>query len=100
MFLNFAVFRSSLARGERIGSGPFLRAWVRTLLFASGWWQIASLYRAIAKFRPSWEPRFISFRVARDLGPVIGAALAAEGFLDLPRLPRRRTNSTLGGGSC
>src|SRR4029453_5561314 len=29
--LNFAVFRSSLARGERIGAGPFLRAWVRML---------------------------------------------------------------------
>ena len=26
--LNFAVFRSSLARGERIGAGPLLRAWV------------------------------------------------------------------------
>ena len=98
--LNFAVFRSSLARGERIGAGPFLRAWVRTLLVASRWWQIDSLYRANAKFRPVWEPRFICFRLARDLGPIIGAALAAEGFLHWPRLPRRRTNATLAGGSC
>jgi lysyl-tRNA synthetase, class II len=98
--LNFAVFRSSLARGERIGAGPFLRAWVRTLLVASRWWQIASLYRANAKFRPAWEPRFICFRLARDLGPIIGAALAAEGFLHWPRLPRRRTNAPLAGGSC
>jgi lysyl-tRNA synthetase, class II len=98
--LNFAVFRSSLARGERIGAGPFLRAWVRTLLVASRWWQIASLYRANAKFRPAWEPRFICFRLARDLGPIIGAALAAEGFLHWPRLPRRRTNATLAGGTC
>ena len=30
--LNFAVFRSSLARGERIGAGPFLRAWVRAAI--------------------------------------------------------------------
>jgi lysylphosphatidylglycerol synthetase-like protein (DUF2156 family) len=44
--LNFAMFRSSLARGERIGAGPFLRAWVRLLLVLSRWWQIASLYRA------------------------------------------------------
>jgi lysyl-tRNA synthetase class 2 len=99
--LNFAVFRSSLARGERIGAGPFLRAWVRLLLLASRWWQIASLYRANAKFRPAWEPRFICFRLARDLGPIIGAALAVEGFLHWPRLiPRRATDSTVGGGSC
>ena len=93
--LNFAVFRSSLARGERIGAGPLLRAWVGLLLVASRWWQIASLYRANAKFRPAWEPRFICFRLARDLGPIIGAALAVEGFLHWPRIPRHRTNSTL-----
>jgi lysyl-tRNA synthetase class 2 len=98
--LNFAVFRSSLARGERIGAGPFLRAWVRLLLVASRWWQIASLYRANAKFRPAWEPRFICFALARDLGPIIGAALALEGFLHWPRLTPRRTNSTLAGGPC
>ena len=98
--LNFAVFRSSLARGERIGAGPLLRAWVGLLLVASRWWQIASLYRANAKFRPAWEPRFICFRLARDLGPIIGAALAVEGFLHCPRVPRHRTNSTLAGGSC
>jgi lysyl-tRNA synthetase class 2 len=98
--LNFAVFRSSLARGERIGAGPLLRAWVGLLLVASRWWQIASLYRANAKFRPAWEPRFICFRLARDLGPIIGAALAVEGFLHWPRTPRHRTNSTLAGWSC
>jgi lysyl-tRNA synthetase, class II len=98
--LNFAVFRSPLARGERIGAGPLLRAWVGLLLVASRWWQIASLYRAGAKFRPAWEPRFICFRLARDLGPIIGAALAVQGFLHWPRIPRQRTNSTLAGWSC
>ena len=98
--LNFAVFRSSLARGERIGAGPLLRAWVGLLLVASRRWQIASLYRANAKFRPAWEPRFICFRLARDLGPIIGAALAVEGFLHWPRIPRHRTTSTLAGWSC
>ena len=97
--LNFAVFRSSLARGERIGAGPFLRAWVWLLLLASRWWQIASLYRANAKFRPAWEPRFICFQLARDLGPIIGAALAIEGFLHWPRFSRR-ADSTWLGGSC
>jgi lysyl-tRNA synthetase, class II len=98
--LNFAVFRSCLARGERIGAGPLLRAWVWMLLVASRWWQIASLYRANAKFRPAWEPRFLCFGLARDLGPIIGAALAVEGFLHWPRSPRRHANATLAGGSC
>jgi lysyl-tRNA synthetase class 2 len=89
--LNFALFRSSLARGERIGAGPFLRAWVRLLLFASRWWQIASLYRANAKLRPSWEPRFLCFADVRDLGDIIFATVQAEGFLTLPRLFRRRS---------
>ena len=35
--LNFAVFRSSLERGERLGAGPFLRAWRAVLVFASRW---------------------------------------------------------------
>lgn len=86
--LNFAVFRASLARGERIGAGPFLRAWVSVLLFASRWWQIASLYRANAKLRPTWEPRFVCFGSASDLPSITFAALQAEGFLTLPRVPR------------
>ena len=74
------------ARRTHLASASFLRAWVRLLLVASRWWQIASLYRANAKFRPAWEPRFICFRLARDLGPIIGAALAVEGFLHWPRI--------------
>lgn len=81
--LNFAFFRSSLARSERIGAGPLLRVWVAALLFASRWFQIASLYRANAKFRPRWEPRFLSFASVSDLGQVTLAALRAEGFLTL-----------------
>lgn len=85
--LNFAMFRASLARGERIGAGPFLRVWVAVLLFASRWWQIASLYRANAKLRPTWEPRFVCFGSASDLPSITFAALQAEGFLTLARLP-------------
>ena len=83
--INFAMFRSSLARGERIGAGPSTRAWFRALLFFSRWWQIASLYRANAKFRPSWEPRFICFSSSRDLALIAYAALRAEGFLTLAK---------------
>lgn len=91
--LNFAFFRSSLARSERVGAGPVLRAWVAVLLFASRWWQIASLYRANTKFRPRWEPRFLSFASVSDLGQITIAALRAEGLLTEPRLLSRTTGS-------
>ena len=65
--LNFAVFRSALERGGRLGAGPVLRAWRELLLFASRWFQIESLYRFNAKFRPVWEPRFVCYPGAGDL---------------------------------
>ncbi|HEY3868868.1 MAG TPA: phosphatidylglycerol lysyltransferase domain-containing protein [Actinocrinis sp.] len=87
--LNFAVFRSALERGERIGAGPVLRRWRGLLVFLSRWFQIESLYRFNAKFRPNWEPRFVAFRQTRDLPRIAVAALEAEAFLVLPSLLRR-----------
>jgi len=86
--LNFAVFRSTLERGERLGAGPFLRAWRRVLLFASRWFQIESLYRFNAKFQPTWVPRFVVYPSARDLPRIVVAALEAEAFLTWPHLRR------------
>ncbi|MEV6249975.1 phosphatidylglycerol lysyltransferase domain-containing protein [Streptomyces sp. NPDC051742] len=91
--LNFAMFRSALARGEKIGAGPVLRVWRGLLVFLSRWFQIESLYKFNAKFRPRWEPRFVVYRTSRDLPRIGFAALQAEGFLNLslPRpLTRRR----------
>ena len=88
--LNFAVFRSALERGERLGAGPVLRGWRRCLVFLSRWFQIESLYRFNAKFRPSWEPRFLCFGNAAELPRVGLAVLEAEAFLTWPRLPWRR----------
>jgi lysyl-tRNA synthetase class 2 len=87
--LNFAVFRSALERGERIGAGPVLRRWRGLLVFMSRWFQIESLYRFNAKFRPVWEPRFVAFRQTRELPRIAMAALEAEAFLVLPSLLRR-----------
>ncbi|MEV6838152.1 phosphatidylglycerol lysyltransferase domain-containing protein [Streptomyces sp. NPDC051133] len=87
--LNFAMFRSVFERGSRLGAGPVLRVWRSTLTFFSRWWQIESLYRANAKYRPVWEPRFLLFAKSSDI-PRIGLASAqAEGFLTLPRLGGR-----------
>ncbi|MFF7091621.1 phosphatidylglycerol lysyltransferase domain-containing protein [Streptomyces rubradiris] len=91
--LNFAMFRSVFERGARLGAGPVLRLWRSLLGFFSRWWQIESLYRANAKYRPVWEPRFLLFEKTADL-PRIGLASArAEGFLEAPGppgWPRRR----------
>ncbi|WP_211592643.1 phosphatidylglycerol lysyltransferase domain-containing protein [Microbispora sp. H10836] len=86
--LNFAMFRSALARGERLGAGPVLRAWRGVLVFLSRWFQIESLYRFNAKFRPVWEPRFLVYPAARDLPRIGVAALRAEAFLTSPGLRR------------
>ncbi len=87
--LNFAVFRDALERGERIGAGPILRAWRWTLVFASRWWQIETLYRFNVKFRPEWEPRFLSYPATRDLPRIAVAALEAEAFITRPHRLKR-----------
>jgi lysyl-tRNA synthetase class 2 len=79
--LNFAVLRSVFARAEELGAGPVLRLWHRLLRLASRLWQIESLYRANAKYRPRWQPRYLCFPTARDLPRIAVAALTAEAFL-------------------
>ncbi|GGV20811.1 membrane protein [Streptomyces griseoflavus] len=95
--LNFAMFRSALARGEKLGAGPVLRIWRGLLVFLSRWFQIESLYKFNAKFRPRWEPRFVVYRASADLPRIGLAALQAEGFLNLalplPRVLRRRSRA-------
>ena len=87
--LNFAVFRSALERGGRLGAGPVIRAWRGILVFASRWFQIESLYRFNAKFQPEWQPRYIVFPGASDLPRIAIAALEAEAFIVWPH-PRIR----------
>ncbi|AVV43060.1 hypothetical protein C6376_18215 [Streptomyces sp. P3] len=87
--LNFAVFRSVFERGARLGAGPVLRLWRSLLCFFSRWWQIESLYRANAKYRPVWEPRFLLFEKSADLPRIAVASARAEGFLEAPGLPGR-----------
>ncbi|GAA2233880.1 phosphatidylglycerol lysyltransferase domain-containing protein [Streptomyces amakusaensis] len=86
--LNFAMFRSVFERGSRLGAGPVLRLWRSLLGFFSRWWQIESLYRANAKYRPIWEPRFLLFEKSADLLRIGVAAGRAEGFLEAPGLPK------------
>lgn len=92
--LNFAVFRSVFARGEKLGAGPVLRLWRAILMWASRFWQIESLYRANAKYQPEWVARYLVYRTPSDLPKVATAALRAEAFLVMPQwchrvLPKR-----------
>ncbi|MEU7042327.1 phosphatidylglycerol lysyltransferase domain-containing protein [Streptomyces varsoviensis] len=86
--LNFAMFRSVFERGSKLGAGPVLRMWRSLLTFFSRWWQIESLYRANAKYRPIWEPRFMLFEKSSDLLRIGIASGRAEGFLEAPGLPK------------
>ncbi|GGX66160.1 phosphatidylglycerol lysyltransferase domain-containing protein [Streptomyces fructofermentans] len=94
--LNFAMFRSVFERGSRLGAGPVLRLWRSVLSFFSRWWQIESLYRANAKYRPIWEPRFLLFEKSGDLPRLGLAAARAEGFLEAPGLPKWLHRGRLG----
>ncbi|HEY6795807.1 MAG TPA: bifunctional lysylphosphatidylglycerol synthetase/lysine--tRNA ligase LysX [Kineosporiaceae bacterium] len=79
--LNFAMFRAVFATGDRIGAGPVLRAWHRTLALASRFFQLESLYRSNAKYGPQWRPRFLCYSATRRLTRVGIVAGALEGFL-------------------
>lgn len=91
--LNFAVLRSVFARAEELGAGPVLRLWHRALRAASRLWQIESLYRANAKYRPDWQPRYLCFPTARDLPRIAFAALTAEAFLPAGRASGANTRA-------
>jgi lysyl-tRNA synthetase, class II len=75
-----------------------MRAWRRTLLFMSRWFQIESLYKFNAKFCPEWVPRFIVFTGTRDIPRIALAALEAEAFLVWPTVEVRRIARRLGLG--
>jgi lysyl-tRNA synthetase class 2 len=87
--LNFAAFRSTIERGERLGAGPITRLMRNVLVFVSRWIQIDSLYRFNAKFRPIWEPRYLVYPRQSDLPKIGLAALEAEAFFIRPRFLER-----------
>ena len=86
--LNFAMFREAFERGSELGAGPVARLWRRGLVLASRTWQLESLYRANAKYQPTWQPRYICFEYTSDLPRVGSAAGSAEGFLTRPSIAR------------
>jgi lysyl-tRNA synthetase class 2 len=79
--LNFASFRSIFERGKKLGAGPITRINHKFLVYLSRFFQLESLYRFNAKFRPTWQPRFVVFPSAAYLARVGIAILRIESFL-------------------
>lgn len=82
--LNFAVFRSAIEEGERVGATMLQRFERSLVLVASRWFQIEQLYRSNVKYAPSWQPRLLCYEDASDLGQVGAAMGIAEGQIDMP----------------
>lgn len=85
--LNFAMFRTVFAEAEKFGAGPVTKLNNAVLGIFSRFFQLESLYRSNAKYRPSWVPRYLCIDSPLSLLRVSLAAGSAEGFL--PRIGRR-----------
>ena len=85
--LNFAMFRAVFAEAEEFGAGPVTKLNNAVLGVFSRFFQLESLYRSNAKYRPSWVPRYLLIDSPLSLLRVSIAAGVAEGFL--PSLSRR-----------
>ncbi|MEU8819863.1 bifunctional lysylphosphatidylglycerol synthetase/lysine--tRNA ligase LysX [Actinoplanes sp. NPDC048796] len=79
--MNFAMFRSVFSSADSVGAGPVTRVTDAVLSVASRFWQLESLYRANAKYLPTWVPRFLCFDSSLTLSRTVLAAGQAEGFL-------------------
>jgi len=92
--LNFATFRSIFERGERLGASPITRLSHRVLIFLSRFFQMESLYRFNAKFRPIWTPRYILFPSISRLMRVALAILMIESFIPTPKIAKIKKLNT------
>lgn len=88
--LNFATFRSIFEKGERLGASPFTRLSHKVLIFFSRFFQMESLYRFNAKFRPIWTPRYILFPTISRLMRVAIAILMIESFIPIPQVAKQK----------
>ena len=88
--LNFATFRSIFEKGERLGASPFTRLSHKVLVFLSRFFQMESLYRFNAKFRPIWTPRYILFPSIGRLMRVALAILMIESFMPVLKIKRAK----------
>ena len=85
--LNFAMFRRVFDEGAAVDATWSARLMRRTMLLASRFWQLDSLYESNARYQPEWVPRYFCYLTLAEVAPVIVAAGVLEGFL--PQIGRR-----------
>ena len=79
--LNFAVFRTVFSGADEVGAGPVTRLNDAVLGFVSRFYQLETLYRSNAKYRPEWRPRFLCYEPGLSVARAGIACGRAEGFL-------------------
>ncbi|WP_336792292.1 MULTISPECIES: bifunctional lysylphosphatidylglycerol synthetase/lysine--tRNA ligase LysX [Gordonia] len=94
--LNFAAFRDFFEKGDQIGAGPVMKASHGVLTFFSRFFQMESLYKSNAKYRPTWVPRYLCYEDGLSIPRAGLAAVTAEGFVQLPGRKWRDRQYTMG----
>lgn len=79
--LNFAFLRHIFAEAEQVSATPVSKASSRILGALDSFWQLRRLYRANAKYRPTWVPRYVVLPSMINVFSVAKAYMAAEGFI-------------------
>lgn len=92
--MNFVVLREALESGARLGASPGERARRALLRGLSAVAQVESLHRSSLVYQPTWSPRLLCW--SGSGARAVAAAVAAEGFLEVPGLgTARRTAAAL-----
>ncbi len=86
--LNFAMFRGVFVDADRLGATSIARLNSSVLSVLDRFFQLERLYRANAKYRPAWVPRYLCFDGTLSLARVGVVAGQLEGFLPAPFAPR------------
>lgn len=86
--LNFVAVRSWFDFGRADDATRSARLVHRTFVSVMSRWQVDSLYRSCAKYRPTWVTRYLCYPNGLELPRVLLAVLRAEAFITRPRRPQ------------
>lgn len=78
--LNFAFLRHVFAEAEQVGAPRLAKVSSQVLGVLDRFFQVQRLYRANAKYNPTWQPRFVAVPSVLSALQVGLASLVAEGF--------------------